>query len=66
MCKSYFYGERHETLDGWQCWDEPGYSKDLKRIETFKVPLYTITSAEKLKELVIDPLLATQEKMSSS
>jgi len=62
MCKSCFFGERHDTLQDWQCWDEPGYIKNLKCIETFRVPLYTITSSEKLKELVIDPLLAVQDK----
>jgi len=61
MCKSCFYGDDHETLDDWQCWDKPGYSKGLKRIETFKVPLYTITSSEDLKKLVIDRLLTVQE-----
>ena len=41
---------------------------DLRRYENLKgsgtlaVPLYQITSSEKLKELVIDPLLAVQEK----
>jgi len=66
MCKSCFYGERHEALEDWQCWDRPGYSKDLKRIETFRVPLYTITSREKLKELVIDRLLSIQENEKES
>jgi len=28
----------------------------------FTVPLYDVTSSEKLKELVIDPLLAVVEK----
>jgi len=62
MCKSCFYGEPHETLQDWQCWDRPGYIKNLKRIETFRVWLYDITSSRKLKELVISPLLAVQEK----
>lgn len=62
MCKSCFWGERHEALQDWQCWDKPGYIKNLRRIETFRVPLYTITSSEKLKELVVDPLLAVQGK----
>lgn len=61
MCKSYFYGKPHETLEDWQCWDRPCL-KNLKRIETFSVPLYQITSSERLKELAIDPLLAVQEE----
>lgn len=66
MCKSTFWGERHETLEDWQCWDNPGWVKNLKRIETFRVPLYEVTSSEKLKELVIDPLLAVHEKQKAA
>lgn len=63
MCKSCFYGERHETLEDWQCWDRPpGYIKNLKRIETFRVPLYDITSGEKLEKLVINRLLTVEQK----
>jgi hypothetical protein len=63
MCESYFWSKPHETLVGWQCWDGPGrWVQNLKRIETFKVPLYDITSSEKLKTLVIDRLLALEEE----
>ncbi|MFH1141585.1 MAG: hypothetical protein V1724_08020, partial [Chloroflexota bacterium] len=60
MCKSCFWGKRHKTLEDWQHWDRPGYIRNLKCIETFRVPLYQITSNEKLKELVIGRLLAVQ------
>lgn len=62
MCKYWFMGERkpHKTLEGWHQGGQSAKIENLKGNETFVVPLYDITSSEKLEELVIDPLLAEQ------
>ncbi|MBA7612165.1 hypothetical protein ES703_19400 [subsurface metagenome] len=62
MCKYWFVGKPHDTLAGWRKTGQSQWYENLKGSETFAVPLYQITSSEKLKELVIDPLLAVQEK----
>ena len=62
MCKYWFVGKPHDTLKGWRKTGQSQWYENLKGSETFIVPLYQITSSEKLKELVIDPLLAVQEK----
>ena len=62
MCKYWFYGKRHETLKGWRQTELSRWYENLKGSETFKVSLYHITSSEKLKELVIDPLLAVEQQ----
>ncbi len=62
MCKYWFVGKPHDTLEGWRKTGQSQWYENLKGSETFTVPLYQITSSEKLKELVIDPLLAVQEK----
>ena len=62
MCKYWFVGKSHDTLGGWRKTGQSQWYENLKGSETFAVPLYQITSSEKLKELVIDPLLAVQEK----
>lgn len=62
MCKYWFYGDAHKTLKGWHHTGQSRWFNNLKATETFVVPLYDITSSEKLKELVIDPLLAVQEQ----
>jgi hypothetical protein len=62
MCKYWFVGKPHDTLKGWRKTGQSQWYENLKGSETFTVPLYQITSSEKLKELVIDPLLAVQEK----
>jgi len=62
MCKYWFVGKPHDTLEGWNKTGQSRWYKNLKGSETFVVPLYQITSSEKLKELVIDPLLAVQDK----
>jgi hypothetical protein len=49
-------------LEGWRKTGQSQWYENLKGSETLAVPLYQITSSEKLKELVIDPLLAVQEK----
>ena len=62
MCKYWFVGKPHDTLEGWRKTGESQWYENLKGSETFTVPLYQITSSEKLKELVNAPLLAVQEK----
>lgn len=62
MCKYWFVGKPHDTLEGWCKTGQSQWYENLKGSETFVVPLYQITSSEKLKELVIDPLLAVQDK----
>ncbi len=62
MCKYWFIGKPHDTLEGWRKTGQSRWYENLKGSETFAVPLYSITSGEKLKELVIDPLLAVQEQ----
>ena len=62
MCKYWFVGKPHDTLEGWRKTGQSQWYENLKGSETFAVPLYQIISSEKLKELVIDPLLAVQEK----
>jgi len=58
----WFIGKPHDTLEGWRKTGQSQWYENLEGSETFTVPLYQITSSEKLKELVIDPLLAVQEK----
>jgi hypothetical protein len=62
MCKYWFIGKPHDTLKGWRKTGQSRWYENLKGSESFIVPLYDITSREKLKELVIDPLLAVQEQ----
>lgn len=62
MCKYWFVGKPHDTLKDWRKTGQSRWYENLKGSESFTVPLYDITSSEKLKELVIDPLLAVQEQ----
>ncbi len=62
MCKYWFIGKPHDTLKGWRKTGQSRWYENLRGSESFTVPLYDITSSEKLKELVIDPLLAVQEQ----
>ena len=63
MCKYWFLGERHSRLEGWrETTGSRWWHDNLKHVESFAVALYDITSSEKLKQLVIEPLLAVQEK----
>ncbi len=62
MCKYWFVGKPHETLKDWRKTGQSRWYENLKGSETFTVPLYQIISSEKLKDLVIAPLLAVQEK----
>ena len=62
MCKYWFLGEPHPELEGWRRTAGSKFSENLEGSETFVVPLYDVTSSEKLKELVIDPLLRVVER----
>ncbi len=62
MCKYWFWGQPHDTLKDWRKTGQSKFSENIKSSETFTVPLYDITSSEKLKALVINPLLAVQEQ----
>jgi len=62
MCKYWFIGEPHEALEGWRRTGQSRWYENLKGSESFTLPLYKITSSDKLRELVIDPLLAVQEQ----
>lgn len=62
MCKYWFTSKPHDTLEGWRKTGQSRWYENLKGSETFAVPLYKITSSEKLKELVINPLFAVQDK----
>lgn len=62
MCKYYFLGEPHPELEGWRRTVGSKFSENLEGSETFVVPLYDVTSSEKLKELVIDPLRRVVER----
>lgn len=63
MCKYWFYNKQgHNTLKGWRQGGQSRFFQNLAGNETFTVPLYDVTSSEKLKELVIEPLLTGIEK----
>lgn len=61
MCKYWFIGDDHDSLTGWRKTGQSQWYENLKGSESFIVPLYDITSSERLEELVINPLLAVQE-----
>ena len=62
MCKYWFFGEPHPALEGWRRTIGSKFSENLEGSETFVVPLFSVTSSERLRELVINPLLAITEK----
>jgi hypothetical protein len=62
MCKYWFVGEPHPTLAGWRQTGQSRWYKNLRGSETFSVPLYSVTSADRLTETVIAPLLAVQNQ----
>lgn len=62
MCKYWFYGQPHETLEGWHQTGQSRWKENLKGSETFIVPLYDITSSEELEKLVINRLIPVEEQ----
>ena len=64
MCKYWFKHQPLEDMEGWRGWRGQGqFCPNMKGAETFAVPLYDVTSGEKLQELVIGPLLAVEEQV---
>lgn len=66
MCKYWFWGERHEELRDWRKSGPSKWQKNLKGTETFAIPLYDITSSEKLEKLVVDCLLGRYQSASDN
>lgn len=66
MCKYWFLGQPHPELRGWRQTVGSKFSENLEGSETFVVPLYDVTSSEKLKQLVIDPLLKVAESQKKA
>ncbi len=64
MCKYWFKSEPQDRLEGWRRGGQSQWYENLKASESFAVPLYSIASGEKLRELVIDPLVAAHESES--
>ena len=63
MCKYWYKFPPLEDMEGWRGWRGQGqFCPNMKAAETFAVPLYDITSSEKLQELVINPLLETKDQ----
>lgn len=58
MCKYWFYGKHDRSFERWHTTGESKQKENLKGTETFAVPLYNITSSDKLEELVITRLIA--------
>ena len=61
MCKYWFLGKPHPELKNWRQTVGSKFSENLEGSETFVVPLYYVASSEKLKEMVVDPLLKVAE-----
>ena len=62
MCKYWWYlTNPHQSREGWRQGGQSPDVENLKRTEAFAVPLYDITSRDKLEMLVIDPLLSDTE-----
>lgn len=66
MCKYWFYGEPHDSLEGWHQTGKSEKNENLKGTETFAVPLYNITSSVKLEGLVIEPLTSLYRDKSKA
>jgi hypothetical protein len=58
MCKYWFWGEPHDSWENWRKTGPSKYQRNLLSTETFIVPLYSITSREKLQEFIVSPLLS--------
>jgi hypothetical protein len=58
LCKSGLWGEPIPNGNGWRQWTPSKYIPLSQYVRAFTVPLYSITSSEALKELVIDKLVS--------
>ena len=66
MCKYWFVGRPDDIFEGWRRTGPSQRYESVRGSETFAVPLYRITSSDKLEELVIAPLLAVREQESKA
>jgi hypothetical protein len=57
MCKYWFIGKPHPVLKGWRKTGQSQWHENLAGSESFAVQLYDITSTEKLRKMVLVPLL---------
>ena len=58
LCKSGLWGEPIIDTNNWRQWDPSKWIPLSQFVRAFTVPLYSITSSDALKELVIDKLLS--------
>jgi hypothetical protein len=58
LCKSGLWGKPINDPIGWCQWDPSKWIRLSQLLRTFTVPLYSITSSDALKELVIDKLIS--------
>lgn len=58
LCKSGLWGKPIVDNPTWRQWNPSDHIKSSQCVRAFAVPLYSITSSEALKELVIDKLIS--------
>jgi len=58
LCKSGLWGEPMADAAGWREWNPSKWVQLSQSARAFTVPLYSITSSDALKELVIDKLVS--------
>lgn len=58
LCKSGLWGEAVPDATDWREWDPSKFIQYSQCVRAFTLPLYSITSVEVLKELVIDKLVS--------
>ncbi len=58
LCKSGLWGKPTPDANGWRQWNPSKWIQLSQYVRAFTVPLYSITSSEALKELVIDKLVS--------
>jgi hypothetical protein len=58
LCKSGLWGKPINDPIGWGQWDPSKWIQLSQLVRTFTAPLYSITSSDAPKELVIDKLIS--------
>ena len=58
LCKSGLWGKPMIDTPGWCQWNPSRFVQSSQCVRAFTVPLYSVTSSEALKELVIDRLVS--------
>jgi len=58
LCKSGLWGKPMPDATGWREWNPSKWVQLSQSVRAFNVPLYTITSSDALKQIVIDKLVA--------